>query len=75
MVKVIRDEPYDLAGAAFTTLVHVQGTEQIKNFLQHSWSDNSTSWLLRILLSWAQHQTGWQESILQEVDTPLSHFE
>eukprot|EP00957_Ditylum_brightwellii_P035096 2660865-Ditylum_brightwellii.AAC.1 len=75
MDKVILDSPYDLTGAAFTTLVHLQGVEQIKNFLRHLWSDSNTSWLLRILIGWAQHQTGWHESILHKVETPHPHFE
>eukprot|EP00957_Ditylum_brightwellii_P057884 4388689-Ditylum_brightwellii.AAC.1 len=75
MAKVIHDGPYKLAGAVFTTLVHVQGMEQIKNFMRHSRSDSNTSKLLRILLSWSQHHTGWHSSILLDVDSPLPHFE
>eukprot|EP00957_Ditylum_brightwellii_P185143 14099239-Ditylum_brightwellii.AAC.1 len=75
MAKVMCNGPYKLTGTAFTTLVHVQGIEQINNFLRHSRSDSNTSMLLRILLSWAQHQSGWHTSILLDVDSPFPHFE
>eukprot|EP00957_Ditylum_brightwellii_P146464 11151274-Ditylum_brightwellii.AAC.2 len=33
MVKVVQDGPESIAGAAFTRLIDVQGSEQIKIFL------------------------------------------
>eukprot|EP00957_Ditylum_brightwellii_P104413 7952455-Ditylum_brightwellii.AAC.1 len=51
MAKVIRNGPAELAGAAMTCLIDVQGREQ------------------------AQHQCGWHESILIDVNTVFPHFE
>eukprot|EP00957_Ditylum_brightwellii_P168337 12814422-Ditylum_brightwellii.AAC.1 len=74
MAKVIRDGPADLAGAAMTCLTNVQGTEQVKNFLRHIRSDSQATQLVKIAVTWAQHQCGWHESILIDVITVLPHF-
>eukprot|EP00957_Ditylum_brightwellii_P162012 12334541-Ditylum_brightwellii.AAC.1 len=74
MAKVIRDGPVELAGAAMTYLIDVQGTEQVKNFLIHIRSDSQATQLVKIAVAWAQNQCGWHESILTNVTTVLPHF-
>eukprot|EP00957_Ditylum_brightwellii_P084084 6392862-Ditylum_brightwellii.AAC.1 len=74
MAKVIRDGPTKLAGAAMTRLIDVQGTEQVKNFLRHIWSDIQATQLVKIAVVWAQPQCGWHKSILTDVTTVLPHF-
>eukprot|EP00957_Ditylum_brightwellii_P164625 12534175-Ditylum_brightwellii.AAC.1 len=64
MAKVIREGPAELAGAAMTRLIDVQGMEQVKNFLRHIWLDSQATQLVKIVVVWAQHQCGWHESIL-----------
>eukprot|EP00957_Ditylum_brightwellii_P164774 12545633-Ditylum_brightwellii.AAC.1 len=59
MAKVIIDGPVELAGAATTRLIDVQGTEQVKNFLRHIWTDSQATQLVKIAVAWAQHQCGW----------------
>eukprot|EP00957_Ditylum_brightwellii_P037377 2828827-Ditylum_brightwellii.AAC.1 len=75
MAKVIRDGLAELAGAAMTRLIDVQGAEQIKNFLSHIRSDSQVTQQVKIAVAWAQHQCGWHESILIDVNTVLPCFE
>eukprot|EP00957_Ditylum_brightwellii_P133350 10167068-Ditylum_brightwellii.AAC.2 len=75
MAKVIREGPFKVGGSAFTTRPNVQGIEQVKNFCWHPQSHSNTNKSLRIVCSWAQHQTGWHTSIFDDVKTPLPHFE
>jgi hypothetical protein len=74
MAKVFRDEPESIAGAAFTRLIDVQGSEQVKNFLCHMRSNSQAQKLLVIACSWAQHQCGWNKSILEDVNSCLPQF-
>eukprot|EP00957_Ditylum_brightwellii_P011534 872636-Ditylum_brightwellii.AAC.1 len=75
MAKAICDGTFAYGGSAFTTLCNVQGIEQIKNFLCHARSHSKANKLLRIALSWLQHQSGWHTSILTDVDTVFPHLE
>eukprot|EP00957_Ditylum_brightwellii_P204224 15338240-Ditylum_brightwellii.AAC.1 len=75
MAKVIRDGPTELAGAAMTHLIGVQGKEQVNFFLRHTQSDSQATQLAKITVAWAQHQCGWHESILTNVKTVFPHFE
>eukprot|EP00957_Ditylum_brightwellii_P005511 421836-Ditylum_brightwellii.AAC.1 len=76
MAKVIRDGPESIAVVSVTRLIDVQGSKQVKNFLQHMRSaDSQAQNLLVIACSWAQHQCGWHTSILEDVSSSLPHFE
>eukprot|EP00957_Ditylum_brightwellii_P143850 10960932-Ditylum_brightwellii.AAC.1 len=75
MAKVIRDRPTELAGVAMTCLIDVQGTEQVNFFLRHTRSDSQATQLVKIAVAWAQHQSGWHESILTYVKNIFPHFE
>eukprot|EP00957_Ditylum_brightwellii_P030628 2321024-Ditylum_brightwellii.AAC.1 len=66
MAKVIRDGPESIAGVSVTRLIDVQGSKQVKNFLQHMRSDSQAQKWLVIACSWAQHQCGWNKSILED---------
>eukprot|EP00957_Ditylum_brightwellii_P042444 3214104-Ditylum_brightwellii.AAC.1 len=75
MAKVIRDGQAELAGAGMTPLIDVQGIEQVKIFIRHIRSDSQATKLVKIAVAWAQHQCGWHELILTDVNTVLPHFE
>eukprot|EP00957_Ditylum_brightwellii_P133851 10206176-Ditylum_brightwellii.AAC.1 len=75
MTKAIRDGLAELAGAAMTHLIGIQGTEQVKMFLKYTRSDSQATQLVKIAVAWAQYQYGWHESILTNVTTVLPHFE
>eukprot|EP00957_Ditylum_brightwellii_P098935 7536865-Ditylum_brightwellii.AAC.1 len=40
MAKVICDGPESIAGVSITHLIDIQGSEQVRNFLQHRRSDS-----------------------------------
>eukprot|EP00957_Ditylum_brightwellii_P028271 2135274-Ditylum_brightwellii.AAC.1 len=75
MAYVIHEDPYNLGGAAITSLVDIQGIEQIKNFLCHMKTDSDIGKMLEIAYAWAQYQTGWNIPILDDIKMPLPHFE
>eukprot|EP00957_Ditylum_brightwellii_P163930 12480722-Ditylum_brightwellii.AAC.1 len=75
MAKVIRDGPESIAGVPVTRLINVQGSKQVKNFLRYMRSDSQAQKLLIIACSWAQHQYGWNMSILEDVSSCLPQFE
>eukprot|EP00957_Ditylum_brightwellii_P016273 1224128-Ditylum_brightwellii.AAC.1 len=75
MACIIHKGPYHYGGAAITSIVDIQGIEQIKNFLPHIQAPGNARTLLHITYRWAQHQTGWHLPILEAVDDYLPHFE
>eukprot|EP00957_Ditylum_brightwellii_P117511 8962391-Ditylum_brightwellii.AAC.1 len=66
MARVIRDGLAELAVATMIGLIDIQGTEQVKNFLRHIRPDSQATQLVKIVVTWAQHQCGWHESILTD---------
>eukprot|EP00957_Ditylum_brightwellii_P092667 7056287-Ditylum_brightwellii.AAC.1 len=57
MAYAICEGPYNLGGAAITSLVDTRGIEQIKNFICHMQTDMDIGKMLKIAYAWAQHQT------------------
>eukprot|EP00957_Ditylum_brightwellii_P107991 8237880-Ditylum_brightwellii.AAC.1 len=75
MAYVIREGPYNYGGAAITSIVDIQGVTQIKNFLHHMHKYSNESKALEIAYEWAQYQSGWGTSILEDVTSDLPHLE
>eukprot|EP00957_Ditylum_brightwellii_P124936 9524349-Ditylum_brightwellii.AAC.1 len=75
MAYAIRDGPSHLGGSKFTPLYHLQGIQQIQNFVQHFCTPSDTQHLLHIALVWMQYQSGWQTSLLKDTTTVLLHVE
>eukprot|EP00957_Ditylum_brightwellii_P114246 8710281-Ditylum_brightwellii.AAC.1 len=71
----IRDSPSQYGGVDFTPLHHVQGIQQIENFLRHYCVESDTQTLLQVAITWVQHQSGWHKPILQDTSTALPHVE
>eukprot|EP00957_Ditylum_brightwellii_P051314 3890617-Ditylum_brightwellii.AAC.1 len=74
MVHVICKGPYQYGGAAITSMVDIQGIEQIKNFIQHIQTTGNAGDLVHIAYRWAQYQTRWHLPILEDVTENLPHF-
>eukprot|EP00957_Ditylum_brightwellii_P105009 8003490-Ditylum_brightwellii.AAC.1 len=75
MAYAIRNSPSQYGGAEFTPLYHVQGIQQIENFLRHYQAESDTQILLQVAIAWIQHQSGWHKLILQDTTTALSYVE
>eukprot|EP00957_Ditylum_brightwellii_P187447 14275811-Ditylum_brightwellii.AAC.1 len=67
--------PSHLGGSKFTLLNHLQGIQQIQNFVCHFCTPSDTQRLLHISLVWMQHQSGWQTSLLEDTTSVLAHVE
>eukprot|EP00957_Ditylum_brightwellii_P169839 12927336-Ditylum_brightwellii.AAC.1 len=66
MAYAIREGPVNYGGAAITSIVNIQGIEQIKKFLCHMHTDSNVHKMLEIAYEWAQHQSGWDMPILED---------
>eukprot|EP00957_Ditylum_brightwellii_P048742 3698259-Ditylum_brightwellii.AAC.1 len=66
---------YQYGGAMITSMVDIQGTEQIKKNIRHIRIPGNAGDLVHIAYRWAQHQIGWHLPILEDVTNNLSHFE
>eukprot|EP00957_Ditylum_brightwellii_P048148 3654833-Ditylum_brightwellii.AAC.1 len=75
MKCVIRDDPEELGGVDFFSLVHVQGIAQITHFLKHWRTDLITNNLLHIALAWCQYQVGTGHPIFENAQQKLPHLE
>eukprot|EP00957_Ditylum_brightwellii_P073167 5561854-Ditylum_brightwellii.AAC.1 len=75
MAYAIREGPVNDGGAAITSIIDIQGIEQIKNFLCHMRTDRDVSKMLKIVYEWAQHQSGWGMPILEDVTSDIPHLE
>eukprot|EP00957_Ditylum_brightwellii_P003436 260110-Ditylum_brightwellii.AAC.1 len=75
MAYAICDGPSHLGGSEFTPLYHLQGIQQIQNFVQHFRTPSDTQRLLHITLVWMQHQSGWQTSLLEDTTSVFPHVE
>eukprot|EP00957_Ditylum_brightwellii_P121566 9271129-Ditylum_brightwellii.AAC.1 len=73
MAYAIRDGPSHLGGSDFTPLYHLQGIQQIQNFVQNFHTSSDTQRLLHITLAWMQCQSGWQTSLLKDTSSVLPH--
>eukprot|EP00957_Ditylum_brightwellii_P112470 8575018-Ditylum_brightwellii.AAC.1 len=71
----IRDGPEELGSANFFSLIHIQGTRQITNFLKHWRMDSITSKLLKIALAWCQYQASTDILVLKNMVQNLLHPE
>eukprot|EP00957_Ditylum_brightwellii_P005252 400748-Ditylum_brightwellii.AAC.1 len=71
MAKAICNDPSHLGGLEFIPLYHVQGIKQIKNYLRHCRMESQAGVLLCITMMQAQHQVGWDLSILSDATTVL----
>eukprot|EP00957_Ditylum_brightwellii_P183400 13970454-Ditylum_brightwellii.AAC.1 len=75
MAYVIRDGPSHLGGSEFTPLYHLQGIQQIQNFIRHLRTPSEAQRLLHTALAWMQHQSGWETSLLKDTTFTLQHVE
>eukprot|EP00957_Ditylum_brightwellii_P112956 8613518-Ditylum_brightwellii.AAC.1 len=75
MAYAIHDGPSHLGGSEFTLLYHLQGIQQIQNFVRRFCTPSDTQHLLHIALVWIQHQSGWQTSLLKDTTSVLPHDE
>eukprot|EP00957_Ditylum_brightwellii_P069729 5295423-Ditylum_brightwellii.AAC.1 len=75
MTYVIRDGPSHLGGVEFTPLYHLQGIQQVQNFLQHYITNSNTSKLLQVAVTQLQYQLGWEVSVFEDTTTPMPHIE
>eukprot|EP00957_Ditylum_brightwellii_P129095 9846893-Ditylum_brightwellii.AAC.1 len=73
MAYAIRDGPSHLGGSKFILLYHLQGIQQIQNFVQHFRTPSETQRLLHITIAWMQHQSGWLTSLLKDTTSDLPH--
>eukprot|EP00957_Ditylum_brightwellii_P181151 13798662-Ditylum_brightwellii.AAC.2 len=74
MAYAVQEDPYHLGRAAIKPPVAIQGIEQIKNFLYHMQTDTDKGKMLEIVYAWAQHQTGWNNPILDDVTSEFPYF-
>eukprot|EP00957_Ditylum_brightwellii_P143822 10959317-Ditylum_brightwellii.AAC.1 len=75
MAYAIHDGPNHLGGSKFTPLYHLQGIQEIQNSVRHFRTPSDTQHLLHIALTWMQHQSGWQTSLLKDTTSVLPHAE
>ena len=75
MAYAIRDGPSHLGGSEFTPLYHLQGIQQIQNFVCHLRTLSEAQRLLHTALTWMQHQSGWETLLLKDTTSALPHVE
>lgn len=73
--RAIAFAPLDYAGCGFLPWYLLQGEGQVTSFIKHWRTDTLISKTLRIALSWAQWQSGYSVSILEDVETPCPYLE
>ena len=57
MAYAIRDGPSQYEGAEFIPIYHIQGIQQIENFLRHYQAESDTQKLLQVTIVWVKHQS------------------
>eukprot|EP00957_Ditylum_brightwellii_P001338 104837-Ditylum_brightwellii.AAC.1 len=75
MAYAIHDGPSHLGGVEFTPFYHLQGIQQVQNFLQYYRSNSNTSKLLQVTVAWLQYQSGWEVSVFEDTTMPMPHIE
>eukprot|EP00957_Ditylum_brightwellii_P065934 5000072-Ditylum_brightwellii.AAC.1 len=75
MAYAIREGLVNYGGAVITSIVDIQGIEQMKNFLHHMPTESNVSKMLEIVYKWAQHQSGWDMPILEDITIDTPHLE
>ena len=67
--------PSEYGGAGFKRLYDQQGIGQIKAVLRHWRAATMAGILLRNLVEWGNYSLGMSRCFLEDVHTPLPHFE
>eukprot|EP00957_Ditylum_brightwellii_P095166 7248073-Ditylum_brightwellii.AAC.1 len=75
MAHGIHEDLYNYGGAAITSIVDIQGIDQIKNFLRHMCTYSDVSKAFKTTYQLAQHQSSWDLPILEDVTIDLPHLE